>query len=423
MSDLESKWRTDLSILKKQEAKITDLYQSSYNVRGDVSRISVSLNLAEVKLLVAQKLAEGASKIEANYAAPKLTVESREKIMESLRIIEGVFISDPPENHTVLIKNKPGIIRYKILLRILTRYENIWNDLNVDKNISRRDQKNLWILTYAFWKYSDRDDNYKALIDLKKLGKGTRWILRRLFPVLLKEFSDEPCGIEESDVVYYFKNTVLPLSQAVSLIEEELLPVYLDKLAEDPENRRLKDVTSRLGKSLNELKKIQLRPRGTPIIPEQDFWNEVILGTDNRGELLVTVDIPSSIKSGTNQDRTQSLIKFQILKTVYRKGICKKLDEDIQKLKSYKSGTHGRKYDTVSALDVDYYFGLLADEEPLFKSVNNPAEFSTILSLMRKYGFRATKRYIRQRFISVPNFERSIKDIRDNVVRLIDDTV
>ncbi|MFP4383041.1 MAG: hypothetical protein ACLFST_01550 [Spirochaetia bacterium] len=419
MSELESKWRTDLSILRRQEAKITKLYESSFAMDGRAMDESVVFNLAEVKLLVAQKLIEGISRVETNYAAPKLSVESRKKINESLLLIENLLCSrNIPSPHS----RRPNVTRYRVLLRLLSRYENIWIEDETPNQISRLDRKNIRIMAYAIWKFSDRDDNYHPLIDLKKLGRGTRWLLRRLFPVLLQESHDESaCGIEEKDVDYHFKNTVLPLDQAVELIQEELLPAYLDKLAEDPHNKTLQKITSRLGKSLEDLKKIRMEPRGTPLIVEQNFWNEVILGTDSRGELLVTVDIPSSLNSGTNQDRTQTLVKYQILKSLSGRGIWRNFDEEVSRLKSYKSGKEGRKRDTVSVMDVEKHFNSLAEIYPVYNAVNNAAEFSGLLSVMREYGFRTAKRYIRDRFISSLSFTRSIADIKDNVLRLIND--
>jgi hypothetical protein len=394
-----------------------NLFENAVDEDGSITDNSVAFNLAEVKLLVAQKLIEGITRVETNYAAPKLTIESRKKINESLLLIEDILSL---KNNSKPYLRKQNIARYRVLLRLLSRYENIWREDAPSNQTSRIDRKNIRIIAYAVWKYSDRDDNYKALIDLKKLGRGARWLLRRLFPVLLQESHDDsPCGTEKSDVVYHFKNTVLPLDQAVELIQEELLPAYLDKLAEDPQNRILQKITARLGKSLEDLKKIKMKPRGTPLVVEQDFWNEVILGTDSRGELLVTVDIPSSIRPGTNQDRTQALVKYQILKSLSGKGIWRDFDEDINRLKSYKSGKEGRKRDTVSVLDIERYFNSLTEVHPVYNAVNNSSEFSGLLSVMREYGFRTTKRYIRDRFLSSPSFTRSIADIRDNVLRLI----
>jgi hypothetical protein len=235
-------------------------------------------------------------------------------------------------------------------------------------------------LAAALRNYLQPDDRYQPFIRLEALPEGLRLFLRRIFPVLLGPPSGYdpatgttvPTGIDDpaEEEVRHTDFIRLPLSQARELLSEELIPSLEEKLRRgggEETERALRTARERLA----ELEQIRLEPRAKPFVPERGFYTEQITRFSPKGELLVSLRIPGTVRTGTNLDRIREMVKMELVWRLAGKGVCRALDEELEWVKSRASGSEGSAIYPRSRLDVQRNFDHLRRSFPVLTALDS----------------------------------------------------
>jgi hypothetical protein len=212
--------------------------------------------------------------------------------------------------------------------------------------------------------------------------------LRKYLPQL-----DYACGIEEGrEVLYSSERMRLPLSQAVLYLETELLPELDRQLTLNPADPLLQSGRRSMAEKLAELRKMKFIPRSTPIVIERDFYTEWWSGYTADGELLVSVPLPVSFRSGTNLDRLKELVQAEVVRRLAGRGVSPELDRDLRYRKSLASGRHGSSRLPRLKLDLRRGFGALKSLYPVLQRLEDKRELASLVELVRSESRGAAQR-------------------------------
>ena len=92
---------------------------------------------------------------------------------------------------------------------------------------------------------------------------------------------------------------------------------------------------------MEEYRKLRFFPRSTPVLLEKGYYTEGMTGYTVDGEMLVTVPIPVSFRSGTNLDRIMELVRMDVVRRIAGRGVSPEIDREYRRLRSLESGTRG----------------------------------------------------------------------------------
>ena len=128
---------------------------------------------------------------------------------------------------------------------------------------------------------------------------------------------------------------------------------------------------------------LRIRPRSTPVLLEKGFYTDSMAGFTPDGEMLVTVELPTTFSSGTDLDRMQDLVIGEVIKNMAGKGLCPQLDEEYTYLKKIESGIKGSSRLPSFKLDARRCFRMVKRSMPGLNRLENKRAFKEILTAVQ----------------------------------------
>jgi len=158
------------------------------------------------------------------------------------------------------------------------------------------------------------------------LGRRSKRIVKSVERALYKfiEPVDASIVIEEGEEdVYISDYLLLPRSQAVLMIEEELIPLCEAQLAENPGDPEIQKRLEVLFEQEELLEKMRFFPRARPVLMHESVnmtSNDFIQFAAN-GEMLVKMKMQTILGSGNKFDLFLENMKFQIVRDIAGRSI------------------------------------------------------------------------------------------------------
>jgi hypothetical protein len=188
-----------------------------------------------------------------------------------------------------------------------------------------------------------------------------------------------PEGIAEGEQQFYSSQKMLmPLSQAILYLENELLPELERGLAEDPGNQELQARVREARARLAAYRGLRFAPRSTPIVIEKGFYTEWWTQFSADGELLVSIPLPVRFRSGTNLDRLRDLVRSEVVRRLAGRRVCPALDREYRYRRSLESGRSGSTRLPGFKLDTLRGFAELKNLYPALRRIENKQELAAL---------------------------------------------
>lgn len=164
---------------------------------------------------------------------------------------------------------------------------------------------------------------------------------------------------------------VLPISQAILLIEDEVLPSVEKSLLENPGDPVLISRRNRLVDQLEDFKTTKFFPRARPHTMEKDLFTAALSGFTPQGESLVTVDVGTIQSSGNTYDHLLEHLRVEIIRDCAGAGVSGRLDQELAKNHSPAAGRKYSLMDSLNNLDIPGMFRALSMEYPFLRRIEN----------------------------------------------------
>lgn len=174
---------------------------------------------------------------------------------------------------------------------------------------------------------------------------------------------------------------VLPLSQAVTLIEDQALPAIEKALAHNPGDPELMRRRERLEDQLADFKSAKFFPRARPPMVEKDLFTAALAGYTRDGEALVRVDIGTIQSSGNTYDHLLEHLRVEIVRDCAGAGVSRNLDAEIKKRHSPRAGRGFSLLDTLNSLDIPAMFRALSAEYPFLRRIEKREDLKLLADL------------------------------------------
>ena len=382
---LEGAWSAAIRRLEREEAYL------AARVADEEHRFAGLKNLDDVFGLVATRFSLALHILDGLRAsgepAPRLYQRARDCAGAGLALLEELLAAGISVDQRELITNDAGYLRAQELFQqLLLRgggalFEPEATPAATSRALAR-------IVVRALRKHAVRDDTYAPLRigHPDRLPRPFRELARSLFSLLgaAERPAAPPYGIEdEADQELLAASRIrLPLSQAIRLFEEEILPPLHRRLAQAPGDARLQQEIACLTGQLEELRRMRFIPRSTPIVVEHGFYTQWLSGYTVDGEALVSVPLRVTYRSGTNLDRMQELIKAEITRRAAGRGISETLDASYHHLRSLESGIRGSSRTPSLRLNAKRGFQSLKQAVPSLARLEDRAELRRLMELV-----------------------------------------
>ena len=381
---LEGAWSAEIRRLEREEARL------AARVADDEHRFAGLKNLDDVFGLVATRFSLALRILDGLRAsgtpAPRLYRRARDCAGAGLALLEELLAAGISIDQHELITSDAGYLRAQELFQqLLLRgggalFEPEATPAATSRTLAR-------IVVRALRKHAARDDTWAPLGGFRpdRLPRPLQRPARALAALLRADGQvAPPCGIEDpADQELVAASRIrLPLSQAIRLFEEEILPPLRRRLAQAPGDARLQREIARLTGHVEELRRMRFIPRSTPIVVEHGFYTQWLSGYTADGEALVSVPLRVTYRSGTNLDRMQELIKDEITRRAAGRGICADLDAAYYHLRSLESGIRGSSRTPGLRLNVKRGFQSLKQAAPALARLEDRAELRRLLALV-----------------------------------------
>ncbi|MBN1686856.1 MAG: hypothetical protein JW852_09395 [Spirochaetales bacterium] len=174
---------------------------------------------------------------------------------------------------------------------------------------------------------------------------------------------------------------VIPLSQAVVLIEDEVLPAVEKALKENPGDPELLKRKKRLQDQLADFKTTKFFPRARPHTIEKDLFTAALAGYTRDGEALVTVNMGTIQSSGNTYDHLLEHLRVEIVRDCAGAGVSRELDAEIRKRHSPRAGRGFALLDSLNTLDIPAIFRTLSTEYPFLRRIENREDLKLLADL------------------------------------------
>ena len=184
----------------------------------------------------------------------------------------------------------------------------------------------------------------------------------------------------EEDILLSDKIT-LPLSQAVLLIEEEILPAVEAQLEANPGDPDLIKRIKKLNEQLADFKTTKFFPRARPHTMEKDLFTAALAGYTREGEVLVTLNLHTIQSSGNTYDHLLEHLRVEIIRDCVDAGVSRNLDSEIKKARSPSAGRRFSLLESLNNLDVPGVFRSLSMEYPFLRRVENRDDLKLLADL------------------------------------------
>ncbi|MBN1837781.1 MAG: hypothetical protein JW820_18130 [Spirochaetales bacterium] len=396
MSFLEPLSEREIELLEDQEralaARLGDLELRYSGLRD----LDLWLELIAVRLRIAVMSLEAAP---GGHAGDPDEWGRRihEKALAAVNDLEELRVLDISEDQKSVLKEAPGYAQVRQLLeRFVADGGAAWLDERGQDE--RRTRAVARALAESLRKFVVPEDQYRQVFKTEQLRPLLRRVVGFFWPLLARERqSDPPYGIEEGqEVLLRSERMKMPISQAVYYLENELLPRIEQELDEDPGSAFLQRRRTLVQERIREYKNVRFLPRATPLNLEQGFYTDWLSHYTADGELLVTVDVPVQMMSGTNLDRLREYIQNDLVRRLAGKGVCPDLDADYGYRKSLDSGRRGSSRLPGSKVDYARGFRALRQSFPVLRRLDDRRQLQQLLELVRTEGPRRAREFLEQ---------------------------
>jgi hypothetical protein len=377
------------SVLEKQIVEEDLRYSGLKDLDG-------TLDLIALKFEIANRLLSRIDPSQRNTEGQLATAELiRKKSATATAMLEELRNLNISEDQKNLITEAPGYVRVRDQFQeFILRGGGVFLQAKIDdarklKAVSRA-------LNESLRKFSAPDDRYAPVAKTENLPGFLRRLANFFLPILAPEGqADPPYGIEEGEQVLLSSQRMkMPLSQGIYYLETEILPKLQNALEQNPGNRSLQRQISMVRDRLREYKNITFRTRATPINLEKGFYTDWLSQYTADGELLVTVPVGVTFKSGTNLDRLRESVQTEFVRSLAGKGVCPFLDEDYRFRRSLESGRRGSSRLPSFKIDINRAYQEIKRLYPALTALENRKEFEKLLDIVRKSGRKRSQKLI-----------------------------
>jgi hypothetical protein len=381
--------------LLAEEGRLEGLVEALDSRLSGLKDIDLTLTLAGVKLRLCLALMKRAARPGAGAGFEELAAAIGRRASMAIRLVDGLTSQNISRDQEGVVQESASFIEVK---RLFEEFLVQGGDAFLEPlEISERSRRILSrTLVTSIRKYMGEDDRYPPL-DIEGYPRFLQRILLSLFPVMIRLRPQKPpYGIEEGEEVTYTSPSMrLPLSQAVHYMENELLPDLERRLAEQPGHPGLQEEVRRVAEQLARYRSLRVSPRAAPVLPlEKGYHTEGMTGFTQDGEILVSIPVPVSFRSGTNLDRKMELVRMDVVRRIAGRGVSAEIDREYRRLRSLESGTRGSSRTPSFKLDPGWGYWVLRQSFPFLSRLSDKTRFQELVSMAGSGSLGAAQRRV-----------------------------
>ena len=345
-----------------------------------LSNLDHVLGLVECRLQIALAILQLLAT--TGEPAPQLHARAREAAQAAIAMLDELLASGVSDDQRSAISDHPAYVAAKQTLErlIVAGGGSLLEPESLPVAKARLVSS---VIAAALRAHAAPDDRYHQLIRPENLPRWLRTPVRLLFSVIAPEYQAEPpYGIEEGDEEQLTAERIrLPLSQAILFLREEVLALLREQLAETPGDAELQARIADTEHYITQLERLRFIPRPTPLVIEHGYYTNAIGGYTADGELLVSVPLAVSYRSGTNLDRVRDMVKQQMARRLAGRGVSETLDQNYRHLRSLQSGLRGSSRTPSLKLDAHRAFIQLKREIPMLRRIDTTDGLRQLLEM------------------------------------------
>ena len=345
-----------------------------------LSNLDHVLGLVECRLQIALAILQLLAT--TGEPAPQLHARAREAAQAAIAMLDELLASGVSDDQRSAISDHPAYVAAKQTLErlIVAGGGSLLEPESLPVAKARLVSS---VIAAALRAHAAPDDRYHQLIRPENLPRWLRTPVRLLFSVIAPEYQAEPpYGIEEGDEEQLTAERIrLPLSQAILFLREEVLALLREQLAETPGDAELQARIADTEHYITQLERLRFIPRPTPLVIEHGYYTNAIGGYTADGELLVSVPLAVSYRSGTNLDRVRDMVKQQVARRLAGRGVSETLDQNYRHLRSLQSGLRGSSRTPSLKLDAHRAFIQLKREIPMLRRIDTTDGLRQLLEM------------------------------------------
>jgi len=389
---------SDLSLqaqeLFAEEGRLEELARDMDTRLSGLKDIDLLLELARVKLRLCLALMKRAGSREPGASFEDLETTIGRRAFAAIRIVDSLVSQNISEDQRGIVQESALFAEVKSLFEqfLVSGGGGFLERLQVDDRKQRILSR---IVAGAIRKYMGEDDRYPPL-DLERFPPFVQKILLALFPVFIRLRPQKPpYGIEEGEEqIYHARAMRLPLSQAVLYMETELLPELERRLLAQPGDPGIQEEMTRVREKLAVYRTLRVTPRSTPVLLEKGFHTDSMTGFTQDGEMLVSIPLSVTFRSGTNLDRRMELVRMDVVRRIAGRGVSAEIDEEYRRLRSIESGIRGSSRLPSFKLDPGWGSWVLRQDFPFLARLSDKKGFRELVRLVRFGSLGAAQRRI-----------------------------
>lgn len=345
-----------------------------------LSNLDHVLGLVECRLQIALAILQLLAT--TGEPAPQLHARAREAAQAAIAMLDELLASGVSDDQRSAISDHPAYVAAKQTLERLI-VAGGGSLLEPESLPVAKARLVSGVIAAALRAHAAPDDRYHQLIRPENLPRWLRTPVRLLFSVIAPEYQAEPpYGIEEGDEEQLTAERIrLPLSQAILFLREEVLALLREQLAETPGDAELQARIADTEHYITQLERLRFIPRPTPLVIEHGYYTNAIGGYTADGELLVSVPLAVSYRSGTNLDRVRDMVKQQVARRLAGRGVSETLDQNYRHLRSLQSGLRGSSRTPSLKLDAHRAFIQLKREIPMLRRIDTTDGLRQLLEM------------------------------------------
>jgi len=379
--------------LEAEEARLEGIAEDMDWRLSGLKDIELLLTLALVKLricLAIMKRSQGRPS-----SGEELGVSVGRRASSAIRIVESLVTQNVSDDQNGIVQASPLFGEVKNLIEefVVLGGGGFLEPPDVDEHKTHILSRTV---TTSLRKFLGDDDRYPPL-EVTRFPPFVQKILLTLFPVLIRLRPQKPpYGIEEGEEVTYSAPAMrLPLSQAIHYMESELLPDLERRLAAEPGHSGLQEEIRKVRIQLEQYRNMRVLPRAAPVLPlAKGLYTEAMTAFTQDGEVLVSIPIAVSFRSGTNLDRKMELVRMDVVRRVAGRGVSAEIDKEYRRLKSLESGPRGSSRTPSFKLDTAWGYWVLRKEWPFLSRLSDKERFNELAQVVRSGSRVAAERFV-----------------------------
>jgi hypothetical protein len=381
----------DAHELFAREERLEGLVRDMESRFSGLKDIDIVLELARVKLqlcMVLMKKVRGSGFEELGTSVGR-------RAASAIRLVESIATQNVSEDQKGIVQASPLFAEVRSLFEefLVAGGGGFLEPLQIDE---RKKGVLARTVVTSIRKYMGEDDRYPPL-DIERFPFFLQGLLRAIFPVFIRLRPQKPpYGIEEGEELTYRSPAMrLPLSQAIHYMENELLPGLERKLSVEPGHLGLQEQKRRVSAKLEEYKNLRVLPRAAPVLPlAKGLYTEAMTGFSPDGEILVSIPVAVSFRSGTNLDRKMELVRMDVVRRIAGRGVSAEIDREYKRLRSIESGPRGSSRTPSFKLDPSWGFWVLRQAFPFLSCLSDKRGFEELVQVVRTGTLGEAERFV-----------------------------